>query len=187
MKQKSLKKVLTTVAILVAMLILAGLTLVGCGNKQNPQPTQLNFNEHFKLTAVETYPDGATVADPTIEGLKNAKIYKTLKFEALKDFKMMNFTFTAKAEKTGTEKVQISCDFQDLNFKGDFSYDFSKGEEQSFRCEYKLPNDVFGHTQITIGQEVTITIGKVQDGTAKADTLEAYTTPLSLFNFVIEG
>lgn len=191
MKTKSFKKAVTTVAIVVAMLILASLMFVGCGNKNSAPSGPLNFEQYLTLTKVEIYPTAeTTTADreataPTLDGLKTAAIYKTLVFEIKEGFNMSKFSFNAKGEKTeNVEKLTWDIAIQNTSSEAthrlaDF-YDFSKGETQSFEYKYSI-NDATLTTLLPAGSTITITIGVHTNETG----FSAYTTPISLSDFAI--
>lgn len=190
MKQKSLNKVLTTVAILVAMLILASLTLVGCGNKATPQSPELpavnkiDFDTNLELTNYTAFPDKTEVTGKNVSDLATAAKYNTITFTAKQNFDMKHFSFTVKSETKANQTIQVFLEVGHQKILFDL-YNFNQGGEQQFRYDYLLTNSILGSLSIKSGDTIKLTIGINQNNNSAPENFAEYTNPISLSNFVL--
>ena len=185
MKQKSLTKVLTTVAVIVAMLLLASFALVGCGNNKNSEPPKVNpvnFDEYFQLQSYEVYGQAKTTST-NLQDLATEKVYKTIEFNVLKDIDLVHFSITANATAKANEQVRIAINFGNpySSFIGEF-YNFNNDGPQTFR--YDNAGYISDEAKMQLKKDTTITILL---GVGKNDTPTTwgqYSNGLKLSNFV---
>lgn len=191
MKTRTFKRVLTTVAVFVAMLLLASLVLVGCGNKKE-EPK--NFSDIFDV-AVEKYqstPAESQRANATLQDLETAALYQKVVFTVKEgqSVNMKSFTFNADAGNAvaNGQKISYGIAVQNSSHEPVASYydfyDFAKGGVQSFKYEWNILDTAIINQFLPEGSIITLTFG-VKSEAAGQTTLSAYQTPIKLTNFAI--
>ena len=183
MKTKSLKKILITVATVVALCILASFVLVGCGNKNEPAKA---FNDYITLESSTTY--ATTTAKANTADLKTEGFYKQLTFKVTQGFKMSSFSFKASAQKTGTEKLKLGFALQNTSHEATMKvvnfYDFTKGGEQYFNIQETLGDAVL-NPMCPEGTTITILIGLNNNNGLTESAFTKYANAISLYDFAI--
>lgn len=186
MKTKSLKKVLTTLAVVVAMLLLAGLTLVGCGNKTVTTPdlpaiNQVTFSDYFELKSYQEYTGNATNST-NLSDVETKKVYKTVTFTVKKGIILTDFAFKMTAANNTNQSISVALTAGDRTYISD-DINFNNTKEQTYRFHYAVNNSTEARWTLAENSTLTLTIGiKSKDNVT--NNWIAYNEALGLSNFV---
>ena len=188
MKTKTFKKVLATVAVAISMLLLAGLTLVGCGNKnQEPPINEVTFSEYLSLTGVKAWntndDNTADVSGASLVTLStSANMYNVLTFKVEKDIDLGYFSFKATSANAIKNIIQAQLQFPNqngadkpLSYTSELTFDNST--ESTWR--YNQTNKV----SLKANETITLTIGIRGNNNDAGTSYTKYTTPLTLNAF----